>query len=448
LGIGQGGQAGYDVAPLHMGWYVNWTATMTPAHPNQAEYLQMIRLQPAFGGYTFTPPTATLYAIMAANPGATWLIGNEPDSPFQDNLTPEEYARAYYHLYDLLKSYDPGVKVGAAAIVQPTPIRFEYLNRVWAAYLDLYGQPLPADLWNVHSYMLREITPDDPEAIPNGSLEVWGAYIPPGITATRGVLYNYSDQDNLTIFRQRIIDFRSWMSDHGQRDKPLLITEYGILFPDDYTDENGVLFSQERAAAFMRASSDLLLDLRDDSIGNPLDAHRLVQRWAWYSLSDMTFGGALFDPVTKARRPLGDAYAAYASALAPSVDLAVPYAYGNPPALIWTGQPVTASLKATLSNQGNMSIARPFTVTFWDAPPGAGSIIGSPQVVTGGPAGCGDAVSVGVSWPMLGVGLHEFYVQVDSAQTIVESDESNNVGRGQVFVGTQQVYLPVGIRSP
>ena len=27
---------------------------------------------------------------------------------------------------------------------------------------------------------------------------------------------------------------RQWMADHGQRDKPLWITEYGILMPEEY----------------------------------------------------------------------------------------------------------------------------------------------------------------------------------------------------------------------
>jgi len=448
LGIGLGGAPGYDVASLYMGWYLDWTAALTPTRPNRSEYAQMIRLRPTFGGYTYTPSLATLYAIVNANPGSIWLIGNEPDSPFQDNLTPELYAEAYHDLYYLLKGRDPRAQIGAGGLVQPTPLRFQYLNRVWQTYYDRYGHPLPADLWNIHSYMLREITPEDPEAYPNGPLEVWGAYVPPGITATRGVLYNYSDQDNLTLFQQRIADFRTWMRDHGQRDKPLLITEYGILFPEDYVDEHGVPFSQDRAAAFFRSSSDLLLNWRDSTIGNPLDGNRLVQRWAWYSLADLFYGGALFDPVTKMRRPLGDAFAAYAATLSQTVDLIAPYAAGDPPALIASGPSTTATLKATIANQGNFSVTQVFTVTFWNGPPGSGSIIGTPQVVTRGLAGCGTAVDVRVKWSSLGVGMHIFYVQVDSSGRIAEVDESNNTTTGQVFIGTRRAYLPVVLHRP
>ncbi len=448
FGVGNGGQLGYEVASLNMGWYLDWHATLTPTHPNQAEYVQVIRLSPAFGGYTFSPLTSTVYAIAAANPGATWLIGNEPDSPFQDNLTPEVYARAYHHLYHLVKGYDPGARVGAGGIVQPTPIRFEYIDRVWASYLAVYGQPQPADVWNIHSYILREITPDDPEAVPHGPLDVWGAYIPPGIPATRGELYNYSDQDDLAIFHQRIVDFRVWMRDHGQRDKPLLITEYGMLFPEDYFDEKGIAFSQERAAAFMRASFDLLLNARDESIGNPLDDDRLVQRWAWYSLDNMNLGGALFDPFSGVRRLLGDAYAAYTGAITPFVDLSAVFAYAAPAALMWTGQPVTASLRATFSNPGNILVTQSITVTFWDAPPGVGAMIGRPQVLTTELAGCGDAATAEVAWPMPGVGRHSFYAEVDSGQAVSESNEGNNVVAGSVLVATSQVFLPALLRSP
>jgi len=96
-----------------------------------------------------------------------------PDSPVQDNLLPELYARAYHHLYTLIKGYDATARIGAGGIVQPTPLRFQYLDRVLAAYRAAYRQTLPADLWNVHSYILREITADDP----------WSSVIPPSTGA-------------------------------------------------------------------------------------------------------------------------------------------------------------------------------------------------------------------------------------------------------------------------
>ena len=35
-------------------------------------------------------------------------------------------------------------------------------------------------------------------------------------------------------FQQNIIDFRAWMAERGYGDKPLMVSEYGILMPAEY----------------------------------------------------------------------------------------------------------------------------------------------------------------------------------------------------------------------
>ena len=57
----------------------------------------------------------------------------------------------------------------------------------------------------------------------------------------------------------------------------------------------------------------------DERTGYPADDHRLVQRWAWYSLNDdvydpqtgIGFNGNLFDRSTHEIAPLGVAYGTY-----------------------------------------------------------------------------------------------------------------------------------------
>ena len=353
FGVG-GNISGYDVAELNIGWSIDWSARLNPNQPNGADYVQMVRLMPDLvTGYSFTPETQTLQMIMDQNPGSIWLIGNEADSPFQDDVLPEVYARAYHHLYYLIKTYDPSARIGTGGIVQATPLRFQYLDRVLDTYRQLYGERLPADLWNIHSYILREIDASDPEAFPNGPYEVWGAYIPPGIAATRGILYTYSDMFNLEIFKQRLLDFRTWMRDRGDRDKPLYITEYGELFPyppdispPPYQDENGVDITSERVASFMTSTFDILLNETDDAVGYPADANRLVQRWTWYSVGDVSFGGALFDPVSRERRPLGDVFYTYTQNISPSVDLFAVSTTADPAVIVDTGQLHTTTLRA------------------------------------------------------------------------------------------------------
>jgi hypothetical protein len=453
FGIGGGVHADDALEPLHLGWFIDWAVDLAPPHPNGAEFLQVVRFQPSFSGYVVKPPTSTLLPIIAANPGATWLIGNEPDSPFQDNLLPTTYARAYHDLYTFIKSADPTAKIGAGGIVQPTPLRFEYLNQVLAAYSQQYHQALPADLWNVHSYILREIDPADPLASPGGPYEVWGAYIPSGITSTHGELYSYSDMYQLSIFRQRLINFRSWMRDHGYRDLPLYITEFGTLFPyppyitpPPYVDEHGLDMDEARTTVFLSQTFNLLLTLTDAASGDPRDGDHLVQRWAWYSLDDTNFGGILFDPATKVRRSSGDMFASIAQANPKSIDLYAYQAHGEPVFAAFITQTVTATLKVMFANSGNYNAFQPIHVTFWDGPPATGSIIGT-QIYTNGIAGCGGTATANVAWPNLTAGLHQFYAQVDSAHEIAELSESNNSVIGQVLIGTYQIFLPITLHS-
>ncbi len=44
---GRKGQDGYNVAALNTGWYLDWRTAMTPTHPNNAEYYQVVRIQTA-----------------------------------------------------------------------------------------------------------------------------------------------------------------------------------------------------------------------------------------------------------------------------------------------------------------------------------------------------------------------------------------------------------------
>ena len=439
LGVGLGGSASaYNVSALNLGWYLDWRTALTPARPNGVEYAQVVRIQSEIGGgFTFAPPTATLQAIAAANPGAIWLIGNEPDSPAQDNLTPELYARAYHHLYQLIKTADPSARLGAGSIVQPTPLRFQYLDRVVAAYQADYSQTLPADLWNIHSYILREITSDDPESMDNGGpYEVWGAYVPPGITATRGELYTYSQMFDLNIFRQRLIDFRTWMANNGYADVPLIITEYGTLFPyppyidgDPYVDENGIPMDEARTANFLTQSFDALRMLTNTLTGYAADGQHLVQRWAWYSIDDATYGGILYYTNTRTLNALGATYAAYARQLPRTVDVNVRAQSQSAP---WAGQPITVTLVAVIGNQGNVAAPTPIKVVFADNPAGSGQPIGSVEIPENTLSGCGGSIVVTTTWLLSTPGTHPFYVRADLTNGVSDPDHTNNVSQGAV----------------
>ncbi len=449
----------YAVSSLNLGWYMDWGTQLAPAHPNGAEYVQVVRLKPTEGGYTFTPALSVLYQIADQNPGAVWLIGNEPDSPFQDQLLPETYAQAYHDLYHWLKQRDPSARIGAGSIVQPTPLRMQYLDRSLNTYRQLYGQSMPVDVWSIHSYILREIDSSDPEACTAGNCieppyEIWGAFIPPGLlgTATRGILYTYSNMFDVSLFRQRLIDFRTWLRDRGYRDVPLYITEYGTLFPyqpftgDPYYDELGDEITEARSITFMTQTFNLLRTATDAAVGYPADDNRLVQRWLWYSFDDVqTFGGALFNPQTGQRTLLGNAWANYVQAITPTVDLLAVRLTSDP---VWVDGAATATttLYATISNLGNVSAALPLSASFYAGQPDSGTVIDT-ALITIPLAGCGAARVVTATWSSLPAGVYPIYARVQVSGTMTEIEPGNNLMTGQVLIASHRIFLPLVRRT-
>jgi len=294
VGVALGPITEFAVEELGVGWYLDWAVRERPPRPAGADFWQMVRVSE--DGYH--PAAQVIRAVAAANPGSFWIIGNEPDVPWQDNTTPERYAELYRELYQLLKDADPTAQVVVGGVSQPTPLRLAYLDRILDTYQQRYGRPMPVDVWNVHAFILRE---------ERGS---WGVDIPPGIDADVGTLYEIEDHDDLIIFRRQILDFRRWMAARGQRDKPLVVSEYGILMPEDYG------FGPAELRSFLYGSFDFFLTATDDEVGYPDDGNRLVQWWCWYSLAapdDYYPTGNLFDPQTKEMTPLGAAFAAYSA---------------------------------------------------------------------------------------------------------------------------------------
>ena len=295
VGVGSGvQQVTAELASLlGFGWYLDWTVRPTDLRSAEVSYMPMIRLRDG----QITPSGDALLAAVDTLPGALWLIGNEPDVQWQDNVTPEAYARAYHDLYALLKSRDPTCQVAIGGVSQPTPLRLRYLDRVLQAYRERYGQEMPVDVWNVHNFVLRE---------ERGS---WGVDIPPGMDDAAGRLYEIDDHDDLALFRQQLVEFRRWMKERGQQDRPLIVTEYGILMPNEYG------FPPEAVRQFMLDTFDVMRTFADPELGYPADGGRLVQRWCWFSLQDERYPtGDLVQPGGGQRTLLGEAFAGYTGA--------------------------------------------------------------------------------------------------------------------------------------
>ena len=391
--------------------------------------MQVLRVNPA--GYQ--PSGSVLADRIAANPGSLWLVGNEPDCIYQDNILPQTYAQVYHDAYAFIKSHDPTAKVAAGGIVQPTPLRIEYLDIVLNTYTSLYGELMPTDAWHIHTFILREASC----AVYPG--ECWGSEIPPGISADHGMMYDLEDTDNLNVFQDRIVQFRQWMRDRGYRDTPLIITEFGTLVPHSYQG-----WDEERGKVFMYGAFDFLLTADDPDLGYPADENRLVQRWLWYSLDDTAYGGTLFDPSTLDLLPMGAYFGAYTGAISPTVDLlAVDVGQVAPIPLAPVGA-ATITLQARVSNVGNVPITGPVTVRFLD---GEGQQIGSDQAISTAVAGCAATEKVTMVWPNVMPGAYVVQVVVDPEDVVSEGNEGNNETSGVVLVAKTQAFLPLITRE-
>jgi hypothetical protein len=450
----------YDVGSLNLGWYVT-EPIPSPPRPNSALPVHLVRLQgrdcsdPAcpnpeyWSAATITPPLTDtgLGPIVDSNPRSIWLIGNEPDRPYvQDDVLPSQYAQAYHEAYAFIKARDPSAQVSAGGVVVPTPLRLQYLDLILEAYQDQYGAPMPVDLWNIHLHTVQEVR------------DSWGAEIPPGIEQDVGVVFTLAQHTDVSIFQQLVVDFRTWMAARGQRDRPLLITEFGVLIPPHYVDEQGQTFDPARVTVFMAQTMAWLDSQADPALGYPADNHRLVQRWNWYSLDDDStlpgepslhaWNGWLFESASRDRSVFGDAFAAHTAVISPTVDLLAYRFRTSPPSpvAVAPGETATVTLQVEVANGGNAPIEQPVYVTFYEQVDDTFNPIGT--VMLSPPLdGCGSTVTAELVWHDVGIGPHWVVVTPDPGNVIEEADERNNDTTGWLLVAGRQLHLPIVFRN-
>jgi hypothetical protein len=419
----------FDVAQLGAGWYVDHAHSSCATRP---EGMDRILVIPASSDYFANP--AWLGPIVDDHPGTLWAIGNEPDCIWQDNVLPEVYAHRYHALYTFIKDRDPTSQVAAGGIVQATPLRLEWLDRVLAEYQRAYTDPMPVDVWHIHN------------AIVNEQRGEWGAEIPPGIDAEEGAVRLPDDNDSMALFAQQILTFRQWMSDTGYGGYPLIITEFGILMPNIL-----VGWDEDRVKAFMTNSFEYLSTATDPDLGDPNDGRRLVQRWAWFSLdwpafdqdtAPQGFNGNLFDPFTSEITGYGLHYASLTSGLPilEHVDLS-PGAFQAPvePRPDGTTGPMTRTFYLETRNDGNVD-SGPFTVQL-DYTGTMSEMLD--QGVDNVPPASSHWLTFTLS--ALDEGQYTVSIHIDSQENVTESTECNNQVSRSIAVPPVLIYLPIVI---
>ena len=402
---------------------------------------------------------------MDANPGALWIVGNEPDRVGQDGICPQQYAEAYHDAYEYIKGRDPTAQVAVAGLVQVTPGRMQYLDIVWNTYVQKYRARMPVDVWTMHIYVLSESGEGDAHIAlgtdPNLA-------IPPALDfiCSDPLTLCHAEHDDVDLFIEQVERMRDWMEQHGEQNKPLILSEYSLLKPYHYyglcsvevcppegdppgcfCDENKETFHPARVANFMTATFNYLMTATHPALGFPVDGHRLVQQWMWYSLAtrgvtETAHASNLVDPNAAYTLTLqGQRWQDYVTAISPTVNLlptrvpkVIAFAAGGT-------DPVTVTLSAEVMNGGNIAVSGPVTVTFY-SDEGLTVPIGSATFSDLG--GCARRkAAVTTVWGSLSTGTHPFWVEVDSQETIDETIETDNVMQGVVIVSPFGVLLPL-----
>jgi hypothetical protein len=156
---------------------------------------------------------ATLQAGALAHPGGYWIIGNEPNVPGQDNISPAQYATELSYYASTIKGADP-----TAQIVGPNALNWDttcvsgcnpnpftpgenWVGQLFSAWATQFGGEPSIDVWAMHAYAID-----------------W---------------YNtpMTNANDLASLERDILGFSTYLAGvPAQASKPVWVTELGILW--------------------------------------------------------------------------------------------------------------------------------------------------------------------------------------------------------------------------
>ena len=461
--------------PLAAGWFITFSPNGDSS--GRPEYVPVIRIQQNKQGCAYLPSFTVDPPLTAAGLGAAVQTGAgtcgssvtsrtaarpQPDPAKCSRacrMTPSRTSTRRPTTTSTTTSSDWTPRRGSRTpgSSKVTPGRLQYLDKVWNAYKSLYGVTWPVDVWNMHLYILPEV---DPSGKPNGIASVAVGTDPALGMRESGndknqcanpSVYCWAEHDDMTEFAGQVVAMRTWMKARGEQKKPLMLSEYSLLYPYIVDapgscflmDEYGNCFTPERVRTFLNNSMSYLDTATDPNLGYPRDGNRLVQRWLWFSIYNNGVGSAsnlLNSSLTTMTLP-GQAYATHANSTARYLNLFPASTYGAaaPPANAQAGS--TATLIAEVRNIGANETTGKTTVTFY-ADEARTQPIGSAQIVDR-LRGCeANGVQVSTQWPGRTPGKWDYWVVVDATNDWTESNEGDNILKGSVFVGSKWTFLP------
>lgn len=257
------------VNPISKVWFHNFMSNNPPeTSPYQH---QMAAL---WNGATLTTSQMNSWKSQAtAYPGRKWLFMNEPDNEGQGKKTPAQYAEDYHTFYYGIKGVDSTAKIYAGGICQCTWQRIRWLDEMIYHYLVTYSEDFPCDGFHAHAYTMPEgFGPgvgfayglSNPESDSNVSSE-----------AENATWWSTNKDKDVTIFKTYVHQLREYLAVNGFADKPLIISEFGMLRDFSTTDH----------ANYLKQTFTYMLDAADTTYGCTTDNYRLVQEFAWFCIN-------------------------------------------------------------------------------------------------------------------------------------------------------------------
>lgn len=247
VGVGDAPVTAAQLDALGPVWYMDWDWKTPTLAGHERLYV--------IGCAEVKADRGRIPAAMRASGSAWWSLGNEPNDPNQDNRTPEEYAELY-HIFEGWAQEAPRCGVLPAGIANAD---WQWAEAFREAYRERYGRYPRVDGWNIHNYILE-----------------------PGL-----------DPYDVDEFGRRILAFRRWMERIGDGEKPLFLSEFGVLYGNGCCDRP--VDPPEKIQAFMRASVAWLRE------------SRAVDCWAWFATYSKLYNGSLMT-VDGELNELGEAY--------------------------------------------------------------------------------------------------------------------------------------------
>lgn len=313
-----------------------------------------------------------------------------------------------------LYTSEPGIRTLSFTGLQPSPDPI--LGRRHHIRIDVHGlkNAAASDNWvRVDAVIAASTT-----ALPAGRLE--------DNSPLRATIITHPDEyDDLNRVLGQVRMMRQWMADHGQRNKPLINSEYGILL-DEATG-----FDYARVRRYLLNTFDLFWrspQIIDPAIGMPDDGGRMIQQWFWFILSSESRYNngthtSLMNPLTHQMLPLGQEFGNYVRNLVSTyTDLTVASFQVSPDWALFAGEASTLRATGVVRNLGNRA-AGSFGVRL----DSDNSIVRQWQVPGLSPRyGSNDSFTVDHSWQATVTGQRNLTLTADSAGQVGEPCDPNN----------------------